>query len=264
MYAERPSRLIPGAVLWTARHAAVDGWVLPDGCMDLVRTDGTLLVAGPDTRPHRAGLAGPGTVVGIRLPPGAAPVVLGVPALELRDACTALEDVWGARRAAAWSDRLDEADVATARADVAADLPRGEADPPESADLTGRSTPATLEALELLLAQALAAQGDRPDEVRATVALVRAGHGATQVADRLGVTTRTLHRWSLDSFGYGPRILGRVLRLQRAVALLGAGHPPVDVAHRAGYADQPHLSREVRALTGSTPSALAGPPRPGP
>jgi len=48
-----------------------------------------------------------------------------------------------------------------------------------------------------------------------------------------------------------------VLRLQRVLPLLDAGIPLADVAHRAGYADQPHLSREVRALTGRSPAALA-------
>lgn len=48
-------------------------------------------------------------------------------------------------------------------------------------------------------------------------------------------------------------MLRRVLRLRRAVDLLRAGVAPAEVAARAGYADQPHLSREVRALAGRSP-----------
>jgi AraC-like DNA-binding protein len=44
--------------------------------------------------------------------------------------------------------------------------------------------------------------------------------------------------------------LSRVLRLQRALALARRGLPLATVAATAGYADQPHLAREVRALTG--------------
>jgi AraC-like DNA-binding protein len=52
-------------------------------------------------------------------------------------------------------------------------------------------------------------------------------------------------------------MLRRVLRFRRAVALLDAGHAPADVAARTGYADQPHLSREVRALGGASPARVA-------
>lgn len=48
-----------------------------------------------------------------------------------------------------------------------------------------------------------------------------------------------------------------MLRLQRVLSLLDAGLPLAEVAHRAGYADQPHLSRELRALTDRSPAVLA-------
>jgi AraC-like DNA-binding protein len=66
-----------------------------------------------------------------------------------------------------------------------------------------------------------------------------------------------VHRRFLGWVGYGPRTLARVLRLQRAVVLLRSGRPAAEVAVEAGYADQPHLSREMRALTGRTPRELA-------
>lgn len=73
------------------------------------------------------------------------------------------------------------------------------------------------------------------------------------MADRLGLNARQLHRRYLPVFGYGPWHLSRVLRLQRA---LGARGTLAEVAHACGYADQAHLSREVRDLTGTTPSRL--------
>jgi len=41
-----------------------------------------------------------------------------------------------------------------------------------------------------------------------------------------------------------------VLRFQRALGLVRAGRAFADAAIDAGYADQPHLAREVRALAG--------------
>ncbi|CAG6399478.1 hypothetical protein SCOCK_910011 [Actinacidiphila cocklensis] len=41
-----------------------------------------------------------------------------------------------------------------------------------------------------------------------------------------------------------------MLRLQRALAMARTGTPFARVAADAGYADQPHLSREVRSLAG--------------
>lgn len=73
------------------------------------------------------------------------------------------------------------------------------------------------------------------------------------MADRLGLSQRQLHRRCLPLLGYGPRHLSRVLRLQRALAAPGS---LAEVAHACGYADQAHLSREVRDLTGTTPTAL--------
>ena len=65
-------------------------------------------------------------------------------------------------------------------------------------------------------------------------------------------------RASHDHFGYGPKMLELILRLQRFIALLRgpADLPLAMLAVDAGYADQAHLSREVRALCGMTPSAL--------
>ena len=71
-------------------------------------------------------------------------------------------------------------------------------------------------------------------------------------ADLLGVGARQLHRRSLAAFGYGPKTLARILRLRRALDLARTGLPYAETAVRAGYADQPHLAREVKELSGRT------------
>jgi AraC-like DNA-binding protein len=51
-------------------------------------------------------------------------------------------------------------------------------------------------------------------------------------------------------FGYGPKTLARILRLGAALDLARVGTPFGRVAAETGYADQAHLSREVRSLAG--------------
>ncbi|MEU8438428.1 helix-turn-helix domain-containing protein [Streptomyces sp. NPDC029216] len=224
MYEEAPSRVVPGAVVWRARGPG--GAVLPDGCMDLLWIDGRLLVAGPDTGPHPAGEVPGRTFTGLRLAPGTAPALLGVPAHELRDRRVELADLWPAREVRALTGRT-----------------AGYEDPRAG--------------LEALARARLDAVGP-PDPLLAEVtARLRAGQPVSAVAAAVGLGERRLRRRSLDAFGYGPRTLGRVLRLQRALALTRRGLPQAEVAYAAGYADQPHLAREVRALAGTTLGAWA-------
>jgi AraC-like DNA-binding protein len=89
------------------------------------------------------------------------------------------------------------------------------------------------------------------------VCWLRDGHTVRSAAGRSGLSERQLHRRCLPLFGYGPKTLARVLRFDRALALARAGRPFADVASSAGYADQAHLSREVRALAGVPLRALA-------
>ncbi|MEW2636310.1 helix-turn-helix domain-containing protein [Streptomyces sp. NPDC048389] len=216
MYQESPSR-VPGAVVWTRTAGpGVTRPVLPDGCMDLLWSQGRLLVAGPDTRAHPPGGAAAWT--GVRFAPGTAPALLGLPAHELRDRRVELADLWGAATARRLAERLGAA------ADAAAAL---------EAIALERTVP--------------------PDPL--TSAVVRhldAGGTVAAAADAAGLSTRQLHRRSLDAFGYGPKTLARILRLQRALALVRRGVPYGDAALAAGCADQAHLAREMRALAGST------------
>lgn len=85
-----------------------------------------------------------------------------------------------------------------------------------------------------------------------------AGRSIAATADRLGLSARQLHRRSLTAFGYGPKTLARVLRLQRALALARAGVPFAETAARSGFADQAHLARDVRELAGMPLGELLG------
>ncbi|UGQ13927.1 helix-turn-helix transcriptional regulator [Yinghuangia sp. ASG 101] len=223
-YRERAST-VGGAVVWhrSAEGAeTADTRVLPDGCMDLIWMHGALVVAGPDTVAHVA--RAPGAFTGIRFPPGLGPAVLGLPAVELRDRRVPLADVWDAREVRVWTGRVAEAEA------------------------PGR----VLEHIAALRLRETA-----PDPVaRAVAAGLARGERVAGLADRVGLSGRQLHRRSVAAFGYGPKTLGRVLRLGRALELARGGEPFADVAVRAGYADQAHLAREVRSLAGVPLTAL--------
>ncbi|MFB9467412.1 helix-turn-helix domain-containing protein [Streptomyces cinereospinus] len=226
MYQERASRLT-GAVVWTNTPSAGPraGRVLPDGCMDLLWHEGRLLVAGPDTRAYRTD--GAGARAGVRFFPGTAPAFLGLPASEVRDRRADLADLWPAARARRTAARVDAA------ADPASGLEE--------------------------VALALAADAGPPDPLlRRIVTALDAGRPVAATADELGVGARLLHRRALTAFGYGPKTLARVLRLQRALRLARDGMPLAETAVTAGYADQPHLAREVRDLAGATLGQLLG------
>ncbi|MFF9622917.1 helix-turn-helix domain-containing protein [Streptomyces griseosporeus] len=226
MYTERPACLA-GAVVWTNTPAGPAGApVLPDGCMDLLWHEGRLLVAGPDTRAYTP-QGPPATWSGIRFPPGTAPALLGVPAHELRDRRVELTDLWPAGRARWLRARVAAAAGPEAGLEEAALLLAAETGPPDP--LLGR-----------------------------LVAALDAGRPVGATADQLGLGARQLHRRALAAFGYGPKTLARVLRLQRALALARAGVPYADTAARAGYADQAHLARDLRQLTGRTLGVLLG------
>ena len=213
VYAERP---FPGlACVWrrTATSAA-PGLVVPDGCTDIMYSEGTgeVFVAGPDTVGHVT-RARPGTLFGVRFGPGVGPSAFGVPAVELRDQRVPLSELWGT------SARLEDA--------------LGAAEDP----------------CEVLASAALARLRETPPDP--VVSVIASSSGKVgDLAWTLGLSARQLHRRSLAAFGYGPKVLHRVLRFDRAVKLAWRGVPFADVAHRTGYADQSHLSREVRELAG--------------
>lgn len=70
------------------------------------------------------------------------------------------------------------------------------------------------------------------------------------MADLHGLSERTLRRLSNQVFGYGPKSLAAIHRLQRALHLARSGLSMAEAATEAQYADQAHLCREARRLGG--------------
>jgi AraC-like DNA-binding protein len=87
--------------------------------------------------------------------------------------------------------------------------------------------------------------------------------GLPALARQLGVTQRQLERDFRRWLGVSPALYARVVRFQRAAALVCAGGRFLDAVFEHGYADQSHLNRSFKALSGLTPgelAALASPP----
>ncbi len=74
---------------------------------------------------------------------------------------------------------------------------------------------------------------------------------------RLLRSPRTVQRHFQRTLGITPKALQQILRARDAVALLERGRPILDVAFDLGFADQAHLTRSLKALTGQTPRAIA-------
>jgi AraC-like DNA-binding protein len=163
----------------------------------------------------------------VRFSPSAGGPALGVPLSEIRDL----------------------------RVDLSELLPAAARRLPASLD------PVTAAGAVLDVAGALAAERDRDRQVgHATTLLRDPAAKVEQVAADVNLSMRQLRRRFHAAVGYGPKTLQRVYRFQHVVRTLDACAGGCDLASAAagaGYADQPHLTRECAELSGMTPAALA-------
>ncbi|WP_431277635.1 DUF6597 domain-containing transcriptional factor [Leifsonia poae] len=251
MYAEvAPPASVAGIVdcLWVRRSDTDDGptLVLPDGCFDLIWTPGAeVMLAAPDTRAVEVPANRSPLYVGLRFGPGVGRSVLGVRMSDLLDARVAASEVLAEHPD---DDRRIVADL----------LARAE------------QTTSARAAFGMLshLGEALV-RSARLDStaMRASRLLRDPARSVASVAADLDVPERTLGRRMTEQVGYGPKMLQRVMRLQGFLRLADAAVSGSDalgrrtlslaeLAERAGYADQPHLSRDATRLTGRTPASL--------
>ena len=79
-----------------------------------------------------------------------------------------------------------------------------------------------------------------------------------ELAARLGVSDRHLRRLVIDETGVSPRQFARIQRFHALLRSADAALRPswAALAFHHGYADQPHLIREVQDFAGVTPARL--------
>jgi AraC-like DNA-binding protein len=81
----------------------------------------------------------------------------------------------------------------------------------------------------------------------------------SELAFRLGLSTRQLQRKFKVEVGIGPKLLGRIQRFQHVFSALESSRDWVQAAVACGYYDQAHLIRDFRELSGEAPAALLAP-----
>ncbi|GIH67526.1 helix-turn-helix domain-containing protein [Microbispora siamensis] len=215
---------------------------VPDADISLVfRTTSArrsaLLVVGPRTRAsYHVGKDFP-LCLRMRLRPGAARLLLGVPMTELVDRVVDLEELW----------------------DGAAGLT---AAPTGTGDDVGR----VLRRLQAALPARISARSNadlaRGELVRATAQALRdqAGHQRepiAAIARRLAVSERHLRDLVRDGIGMPPKRVERIERVRRVLAR-GRAHTArwAQLAATAGFYDQSHMAAEFRTLMGVPPAAF--------
>jgi AraC-like DNA-binding protein len=226
------------ACFWFQRtgNAAHEQRVVPDACSDIVVfPGGRAMAVGPATRAVLVQVPARTHLVGVRFRPGMAPSGFGVPASELLDLDTPLDSVWTPSVVRSLEQRLADA----------------RSIPEELAALCD-ATQARLEnakPIDFLVERAVRWLAGNPS-----------GH-VHQFTAECTLSERQLLRRFRENVGYAPKALQRVLRLQRLLMLARRsrdeqrmGLPAMALA--AGYLDQAHMTREVRTLTGETPSRL--------
>ena len=207
--------------------------VLPDACVDIVFVQGQPpAVIGPWTEAFIARFA-PGTrITGVRFHPGKAAAMLGLPAAELINQQAALGDLWGA----------------VAREPFA-----------RISELT------TFRASRFAIEKALSRRVHDVAQPDSTVArairwLAQHPNGRIEeLSDLAGISSRQMQRRFSAAVGYGPKMFQSVLRFQRLLYLASSRvgqNGFADLAVHAGYADQPHMTREVARFAGKPPSEL--------
>jgi AraC-like DNA-binding protein len=195
---------------------------------------------GPLIRPDERRFTSEATLVGIRLRPGVAFLLSGIPA----------HTMVGCRIGLRPSTRhARSGQAASAFRDLVAEPPR---------PLTPE---ACIDVLQRFLLQRLA-DAKLHNVVTAALHEIEREHGcvrASDVAARCHVSARHLNRLMRVWVGYGPKCYANVIRFQstlhemehvprRTAATLAAGN---------GYFDQSHLTLDVSRFAGATPARLA-------
>lgn len=96
--------------------------------------------------------------------------------------------------------------------------------------------------------------------VASAVETIRRTHGdlrCDDLAERLGLTPRSLQRLFARQVGISPKLLARIVRFQRVFAARRDDPGSfARVAAQCGYADQSHLVRDFRDFAGMPPAEL--------
>lgn len=207
--------------------------IVPDGCVDLLCTEEGFFVVGPDITAARPEVSPGSTVLGLRFQPGAAAGWLGLSMAEIVGCRVDMGDLWGAVAREIFG-RMHEAGGTQDRLSLFQTLVE------QLAPIKLAPSPEAALAFRRL---------ERASECNVDALFV--------LRKELGLDERTLRRKSVHHFGYGLKTLERILRFQRFSALSRSDRQAglAELSLASGYADQAHLSREIRSLCGVSAGA---------
>lgn len=97
---------------------------------------------------------------------------------------------------------------------------------------------------------------DISPQIEAAVRMIRSSGGRTSIAAiarHAAMSQSALERHFRAAVGATPKKLSRLARLQRVCRLWDAGKNLTEIAFEAGYCDQPHMVRDFRLFTGTSP-----------
>lgn len=235
----------PESAAHAVRHVWIAEWRLPPGeasrqlvlgypALNLVVEPSRIAVYGPTTAASTRTLEGSGWGVGVLLRPAATPIFTDRPA--------GLHD--------------DGRNV---------DAPGLHAEVTRIMRLPGPAASRHAEAAGAVvrwIVERIPAADPRGLEANRMAELADSEPGLLRVPDlaaAMGVSARTLDRLAADFLGPTPAAIMRRRRIQLAAEHLRAAPdtPLADLAQSLGYADQPHLTRDFRAVLGMTPREYA-------
>jgi AraC-like DNA-binding protein len=191
-----------------------------------------LVLVGARTRAIETDVSSRAWTVGVRLRPGALPALTGLPAHDLTDRAVRATEVWGRR-----------ADVFHERA--AGEAERG---------------PVAVRGVLLGVLEEWARPSRGVSWVARALARDLAPRGRSgricDLANGLGLASRTLRARSNAEVGLSPKRFARIQRLFHAIEASRGSQRWSEIAADCGFSDQPHLVREFRALLGESPSTF--------
>jgi AraC-like DNA-binding protein len=119
------------------------------------------------------------------------------------------------------------------------------------------------DAIVQFLTEAVRSARDLPPEIDLLVDYALKGRGPLAVrsmAEKCGLNVRRVQRLFQDHFGFGPKLLMRLGRFQRALVVSRREPPPTwsEIALSCEYHDQAHLVRDAREFALRSPTQVFG------
>ncbi|WP_328604921.1 helix-turn-helix domain-containing protein [Amycolatopsis sp. NBC_00345] len=207
--------------------------VLPNLSVHVTFFPGAAGVHGPSHAVFTHRLDGRVQGLGARFRPGCFAPFLGAPVRTIADRSVPLADVFGP----SWSETLESVRKSCTDEEMVAAVDK------------------LLIAKRVTLSPAARSAADAVETIAADPEITRVG----QLASAIGLPARATQRLFAEHVGCTPKWAIRIYRLNEAARVIADTFAPdyAALAARLGYSDQPHFSRDFRAVTGQSPTEFA-------